>query len=86
MSEIREIARAIAQQQRAAAKGSPSQFVAKVVSSSGGYYTLERPDGTTVRRVASAMTYEHKADTYVTVDQTAEGLMQISAPGAYQSE
>lgn len=86
MSELREIAKAIGQQQRQAARSSPSSFVAKVVSSSGGYYTLEKPDGTQVRRVASALTYEHKAGTYMTVDQTAEGLMQISAPGAYQSE
>lgn len=86
MSELREIAKAIGQQQRAAAKSSPSQFVAKVVSSSGGYYTLQMPDGSTKRRIASALNYEHKADTYVTVDQTTEGLMQISAPGAFQSE
>lgn len=86
MSDAREIAKAINATQRAAAKASPSSFLAKVVSSSGGYYTLVTPEGRTIRHVNSAQGYQLQADSYQTVEQTAEGLMQISAPGAYQSE
>lgn len=86
MSSAREIAQAINATQRAAAKASPSSFLAKVVSSSGGYYTLETPDGRTVRHINSSLGYGLKAGAYMTVEQTAEGLMQITAPGSHQSE
>lgn len=71
---------------RGAAAATPGSFVAKVISSSNGYYTLETPDGRTLRRINSATRNAWPADYYVTVDRTAEGIMQISAQGAAQSE
>lgn len=83
---IPEIAKAIQETQRKAAHATPGSTLAKVVSVSGGFYNLETPDGRTIKRVASSLGYNLSPGTYATVDQTAEGLMQISAPGAYQSE
>lgn len=71
---------------RGAASATPGSFVAKVISSANGYYTLETPDGRTLRRINSATRNAWPADYYVTVDRTAEGVMQISAAGAAQSE
>jgi len=83
---IPEIAKALQETQRKAAHATPGSTLAKVVSVAGGFYTLETPDGRTIRRVGSSLGYNLSAGTYATVEQTAEGLMQISAPGAYQSE
>lgn len=71
---------------RDAAASTPGSFLAKVVSSANGYYTLETPDGKTLRRISSATRSTWPADYYVTVERTAEGVMQISAAGAAQSD
>jgi len=71
---------------KAAAAASPGLLLAKVVSSSAGYYTLETPDGKSLRRVNSQARQTFPADTYVSVTRTTEGIMQIIGPGASQSE
>lgn len=82
--ELAAIAQFTQSAMASAATGSRGQFTAKVLSGSGGLYTVQA-DGKTIRGVQSASRIKWKQDQWVTV-QIADGCYQIVGPAAGESD